>query len=118
MSLPAPTEPSACGICGDLLRDTDGQAIPTTSGGAVHIRCAEEQARAAARQRAARAALSAVVGVGVWGLVMEAGALRVAGEALLVVLLAVLLIGMHVLINRRWWQYTIQSARLWWRMWR
>jgi hypothetical protein len=37
------------------------------------------------------------------------------GERLGMALLAVLLIRLHILINRRWWQYMIQSARLWWR---
>jgi hypothetical protein len=29
------------------------------------------------------------------------------------VLLALLLLVIHVLINRRWWQYTVQAARRW-----
>jgi hypothetical protein len=107
MSLPVPTEPPACVICGGRL--ADGPTIPTTSGGAVHIHCAEAQAKAAAQRRTVCAAMSAVVGVGGW-------ALNAAGGGLGSLLLAVLLIAAHILINRRWWSYTVQRAQLWWRM--
>lgn len=113
MSLPTPTELLACAICGGSL--ADGPTIPTTSGGAVHIRCAEGQARAAARRRSVRAAVSAVV-VGGWGLAVEGGVLRAAGGELEAVLITVVLLGAHLLINRRWWQHTAQRARLWWRI--
>lgn len=63
----------------------------------MHIRCAEQQARAAARRRAVRAAVSAVVLLGI-----EVGVLRTVGGDLEAVRLAVLLIAAHVLINRRW----------------
>jgi hypothetical protein len=59
MALPVPTESSSCDICREPLADEP--TIPTTDGGAVHIRCAEEQASAASRRRAGRALLSGVV---------------------------------------------------------
>jgi hypothetical protein len=34
---------------------------------------------------------------------------------MLCVVLVLLLIAAHVQTNRRWWHYTVQSARLWWR---
>lgn len=116
MGLPAANKPPACAICGGSL--ADGPTVPTTSGGAVHIRCAEAQARTAARARAIRALASGLVIVGGWGLAVEEGAMRAAGGGLETVLLAVVLIGAHLLINRRWWQHTAQRVRLWWRMWR
>jgi hypothetical protein len=114
MPLPAPNKPPTCPICGGSL--ADGPTIPMTSGGAVHIRCAEAQARTAARTRAVRAAVSALVAVGGWGLAMEGGAMRATGGDLIAVLLAMVLIAFHILVNRRWWSYTIQRAQLWWRM--
>jgi hypothetical protein len=58
MSLP-PSDSSVCVIC--HLPLTDGATVPTTIGGAVHIRCAERQANASARRRTIRAAASAAL---------------------------------------------------------
>jgi hypothetical protein len=114
MPQPDPAEPLSCSLCHGPL--AEGLTIPTTSGGAVHIRCAEAQASVASRRRAVRAAVSALVGGGGWALSAEYGGLRGADGGLGLFLLTVLLIAVHVRINRRWWQYTIQRARLWWRM--
>jgi hypothetical protein len=107
MPLPAPAPPLSCAICRGPL--VDGPTIPTTNGGAVHVCCAEGQARAAARQRTSRAAVSAVL-----LLCVEAWALQTQDSGLGAVL-AMLLIAVHVLINGRWWGYSVQSARLHWR---
>ncbi len=123
MPLPTPTESPSCVICSRPL--ADGLTIPTTSGGTVHVRCAERQARGAARRRTLRAgitaallagllAMTAALGIAGWGLGAEFGGLRTEGWGVWAVL-AVLLIAAHILINRRWWHYTVQSARLWWR---
>jgi hypothetical protein len=74
-------------------------------GGAVHIRCADREALAAARGRTVAALVSGalLMAVGSWGL-------AVGGRDLSVVLgLALLLIALHIQLNRRWWQELI-----WW----
>jgi hypothetical protein len=109
MPLPVPTESPSCAICSLAL--ADGPTIPTTSGGTVHIRCAERQARAAARRRTLRAAITAVLLAGL--LVALTTALGIAGWGSGAALAIVVVL--HVCINGRWWSYMVQSARLRWR---
>jgi hypothetical protein len=108
MSLPAPTEPPSCVICSRPLADEP--TIPTTTGSTVHIRCAEQQARAAARRRTLNAGITAAI---LAGLLALTGAFGIGGWGLGAAL--VLVVVVHVRINHRWWRYTVQSARLWWR---
>jgi hypothetical protein len=96
-----------CVIC--HLSLAAGPTIQTTSGGVVHIRCAEGQAQLAARRRTIRAILSLVV----LFVLLTISAVHL--PIMLCVVLALLLIAAHVHINRRWWYYIVQSARLWWR---
>ncbi len=95
-----------CAICGLPLRN--GAAVPTTSGGQVHLHCAERQSRAAARERAVRAAGSAAILAGVLMLVVGLAV----GSWGLVAVLALCVLA-HVRVNHRWWLYLIQSIRLW-----
>lgn len=110
MSLPSLDSP-VCAIC--HLPIMDGVTVPTTTGGVVHIRCAERQATASARRRAIRAAASAAL----LTLLLVLAVLLGIRDLRLGAVLALLLVAAHIRLNRRWWHYTVQSARLWWRWW-
>jgi hypothetical protein len=90
-----------CRLC---HRPLDDLTVATTDGGRVHIVCADRSARAAYRARTIRAIVS-----GVLGLAMCSRAEGWGWRAVVIVVL----IAAHVLINRRWWRYTVQSARRW-----
>jgi hypothetical protein len=77
----------------------------------VHIACAENAAHAAARGRAIRAAMSAVL------LALPLGLLGI-GDWMMVTGVVIVMIAIHVCLNRRWWHYQVQEARRWWRRWR
>jgi hypothetical protein len=97
-----------CAICNDPLDISDLGVLPTTDGYHVHLRCADREARAAARQRTIHAMVSAIVFAGLFSIAIV---LRLGLYENL--LLALLLTLVHVSVNRRWWHYTFQSIRRW-----
>jgi amino acid permease len=100
-----------CTICGNSINFLREHAIPTTDGGHVHLICAERQAHAASKQRTLQATISA----GLLGTLLIL-AIVVRLEVGTCMMLTALLVIMHILCNRRWWHYKVQSARLWWRL--
>lgn len=112
MDIRSHSSTATCALCGEPL--VGGQTLPASGGGLVHVTCAEYAAHAAARGRAIRAVASALLllGIGGWWVAAESWRLSAEGWEIWVVL-AVLLIVVHVLINQRWWHYTVQSARRW-----
>jgi hypothetical protein len=97
-----------CAICSDQIDVSHPLVLPTTDGQYVHLICAEREARAAARRRSIRAIIITILLTGVF-----AAALLLGLGSHTLVILALLFIAVHVSVNRRWWHYTIQSARRW-----
>lgn len=100
-----------CAICGERLDASHQSIIPTTDGQHVHLICAEREAHRAAQRRTILATATAVLLTGLLGV-----AILVKPGSYWIVVLALLLALIHARINRRWWYYTVQSARLRWRM--
>jgi hypothetical protein len=83
-----------CAICCQPLA---GKAtVPTTTGGAVHIHCADQEALAAAHGRTLAALVS--------GALLVAGSWELGTRQWELVATLALLIALHVQFNRRWWQ--------------
>jgi hypothetical protein len=100
-----------CAICGERLDASHHSVLPTTDGQQVHLVCAEREAYRAARRRTVRAMVTVLLlaGLLVIAVLVKPGALWISALALLLALI-------HGRLNRRWWHYTVQSVRLWWRM--
>lgn len=105
-----------CTICGLEIDQQNEYAMPSTAGGYVHSRCAQQYVQIAQHRRAKRALASAFIMAMLSGVIdllvhrnVEAVVDRARGVLVLVA------VGGHVFVNRLWWRVTIQSLRSWWR---
>jgi hypothetical protein len=98
-----------CAICARTITANSELWAPTSDGAAVHVDCADRQARLAYWLRALRAAISAAVVLGVLLL-----ARRSAQWEPRLVLGAAARAALHVLLNFHWWRLT--AAPLVWRL--
>jgi hypothetical protein len=98
-----------CAICARIITATSELWTPTSDGAVVHVVCADRQARFAYWLRAIRAAISAIVVIGMLLLAQRSGVWEprlVFGTAALAAL--------HVLLNYHWWH--LIAGPLFWRL--
>ena len=95
-----------CVLCGEDIDLHSEHHLPTTSGDAVHLSCAERDAKAAWRWRHGLALVHAISGVAVttavWLLDVHAWWL-----------IALVLACSHVMLHQRWWYFFRKDLCQW-----
>lgn len=100
---------STCSLCGRPL--VEALTVPTTTGGAVHVVCADAHSRRSRQRRRIRAGITALGFFMILSFALFAGM-----QAVPLFALVLLLVAMHILINHHWWHHQRQRLRIWsWR---
>ena len=96
-----------CAICGTEVCPGE-QGVATRDGGIVHLRCAEQEASQAWKQRRSCAMLQAILSIGV-----VVAAWLITRAITTIVYVVIVLFVTHMLIHRRWWYYVRVEVIVW-----